>query len=230
MSIIRPYRWLSKEQIEAAAHKLLQDMDGTPNAPRWPEVADCAMNFLGLNIVWESIPIQGGTPVFARIYPSQRLIELNENLPMLQENFGLEQSTKGHEIGHWMLHINQDEAAGLTKQTELALDGLNESHPFLCRSVNDSDSVLKVRLTKQQESMEWQAQYFSSCLLMPKQKLLEEKKGRNLTNYRHLCAMSEDMGVSISNLKHRLKDLEWIRTAASSKQLYIGRHAPNDDK
>lgn len=230
MSIIKPYRWLSKEKIEATAHKLLQDMDGTSNAPKWLEVADCATNFLGLNIVWESIPVEGSTPVFARIYPLQKLIELNENLSMLQENFGLEQSTKGHEIGHWMLHINQDKATGFTKQTELALDELNEAHPFLCRSVNDSDNVLRVRLTKQQESIEWQAQYFSSCLLMPKQKLLEEKKGRNLTNYRHLCAIAEDLGVSISNLTHRLKDLEWIRTASGSKQLYIGQHAPSDDK
>lgn len=227
MSVIKSYRWLDKPQIEQVAHNLLQKMEGTPNSPKWPYVADRAANFLKLNIAWTSIPCEADTPVFARIYPTQRLIELNEDLPMLQNNAGLEQSTLGHEIGHWMLHINQDEAHGITKQTELNFWDAKVSQPFLCRSVN-SENVPRVRLSTQAESVEWQAQYFSSCLLMPKHKLLEVKRGRNLTNYRHLQAMKEELGVSFANLKHRLKDLGWIREVRGSRQLYLGMNVPTD--
>ncbi len=227
MSIIKNYRWLSKEQIESIAHKLRQDMEGTSNAPRWPEVADCAANFLRLDTLWTAIPDDNGMPVFARILPTGRLIELNENLAMLQENFGLFQSTLGHEIGHWLLHINQDEARGVTQQTELVFRKLFEQKPFLCRSTNDEGSS-NMQLSRQQQSVECQAQYFSSCLLMPSYKLLEVKEGRKLTELRHLSAMAQDLGVSISNLRHRLKDLGWIRTTAGSKQLYLGQNAPRN--
>lgn len=225
MSVIKNYRWLSKDQIESIAHKLRQDMESTNNAPRWPEVADCAANFLRLDILWTSISDDNGMPVFARICPTERLIELNEDISMLHENFGLFQSTLGHEIGHWLLHINQEEAQGVTQQTELVFDESFERKPFLCRSTNDGDSP-NVQLSRQQQSVEWQAQYFSSCLLMPSYKLLEVKEGRKLTDRRHLSAMAQDLGVSISNLNHRLKDLGWIRTTAGSKQLYLGQNAP----
>ena len=227
MSVIRDYRWLNKDKIESIAHKIRQDMENTQNPPRWPEVADCAANFLKLNILWTSIPSEGSTPVFARIYPTERLIELNEDLPMLQDNFGLAQSTLGHEIGHWVLHVNQDEAQGSIRQTELDLNPPIEQKPFLCRSINVSDDY-NTRLNKQQQSIEWQAQHFSSCLLMPPYKLIEVKKGRKLTDYRHLLAMAQDLGVSVSNLKHRLRDLDWIRTASGSKQLYLGQNLPKE--
>ena len=229
MSIIKNYRWLSKERIESIAHKLRQDMEGTNNAPRWPEVADCAANFLKLRTLWTSIPDDNGMPVFARIYPTERRIELNESLSMLHENFGLFQSTLGHEIGHWILHVNQEEAQGITQQTELIFEKSAEQKPFLCRSPNDGGSP-NVQLNRQQQSVEWQAQYFSSCLLMPSYKLLEVKEGRKLTDRRHLSAMAQDLGVSISNLNHRLKDLGWIRTTAGSKQLYLGQNAPRSTK
>ncbi len=227
MSVIKDYRWLTKENIETIAHKLRQDMKGTNNAPKWPEVADCAANFLKLDILWTDIPNDNGMPVFARIFPTQRLIELNESLSMLQDNFGLCQSTLGHEIGHWLLHVNQDEAEGVTEQTELVFEESSVQKPFLCRSTNSGTNIA-IQLNRQQQSIEWQAQHFSSCLLMPAYKLLEVKKGRKLTNHNHLSAMAQDLGVSISNLKHRLKDLEWIQTASGSKQLYLGQNAPNN--
>ena len=227
MSILKDYRWLSREKIESIAHKLCRDMEGTNNAPKWPEVADCAANFLRLDILWTAVPDDNEMPVFARIFLTERLIELNENLAMLQDNFGLFQSTLGHEIGHWLLHINQEEAEGTIQQRELVFDESFEQKPFLCRSTQDGGNA-NVQLNEQQQSVEWQAQYFSSCLLMPAYKLLEVKEGRKLTDYCHLSAMAQDLGVSSSNLKHRLKDLGWIRTASGSKQLYLGRNVPSN--
>lgn len=90
--------------------------------------------------------------------------------------------------------------------------------PFLCRSVNT------------QQGIEWQAQYFAGCLLMPLSKLEEVQRGRDLTNWRHLYAVKDELGVTISNLKNRLQDLGWIYIPKNSKQIYPGKTAPSREK
>ena len=226
MSVIKPHRYLSKEGIETQANDLLLRMQGTPNYPKWPYVADRAVNFLDLGVVLVSIPPHNGRPVFARIYPQKRLIEINEDIPKLKEDRGLEQSTLAHEIGHWMLHVNQDEADGFLEQLELPLGSDFTEEPFLCRSVSEQQ-IYQINANKQLESREWQAQYFASCLLMPRHILEEKRKGRDLTNWRHLYAMRSDLGVTISNLKHRLQDLGWINLSKDSQQIYLGKTPPN---
>ena len=76
------------------------------------------------------------------------------------------------------------------------------------------------------KGIEWQAQYFASCLLMPQYKLLEAQHNRDLTNWRHLYAMADEFGVTISNLTNRLKSLEWIILNSNSRQIYRGKNAP----
>lgn len=226
MSVIKPYRYLTKNAIENQANDLLLRMQGTPNAPKWPFVADQAANFLKLNVVWDSLPPHNDRPVFARIYPQTRIVEFNEDIPELQQNRGLEQSTLAHEIGHWILHVNQDEADGFVEQLELSLDGEIAEQPFLCRRVTEQQ-IAQISANKQLDSIEWQAQYFASCLLMPTHILEEKRIGRDLTKDLHLDAMAKDIGVTKANLKHRLKDVGWIGISKGSKQIYLGNGVPN---
>lgn len=58
---------------------------------------------------------------------------------------------------------------------------------------------------------------------MPQFKLEEVRRGRDLTNWRHLYAIREELGVTISNLTTRLKDLGWIYIPLGSKQIYPGK-------
>jgi hypothetical protein len=54
--------------------------------------------------------------------------------------------------------------------------------------------------------------------------LLEEKiKGRDLTNWKHLYAIADEFGVTISNLTNRLESLNWIKLIPNSKQIYLGQ-------
>lgn len=213
MSVIK-YRWYpNKEDIEREAEKVLERMQATPKyAPKVPLDPSCVAEFLGLDIVWDTIQPDAEGQIAARILPLDRLIEINDVIPELRGGFG--NSTIAHEVGHWVLHINHDEVDGRTKQHTLAL-GLEEIQPFLCRSV----SV--------QQGIEWQAQYFAGCLLMPRYVLEDMARGRRLTNWHHLYAMAEDLGVTISNLKHRLQDLGWINIPQGSKTIYLGKAAPN---
>lgn len=225
MGVIKTFQFLSKEKIEDLANDLLMRMQGTPNFPKWPWIAERAVNFLDLGVVWDKIPNQNGRPVAARIYPTQRLIEINEDLPKLKQDPGFAESTIAHEVGHWVLHINQDEADGIVEQLELPLDCVTTEQPFLCRDVGERIALSSPKT--QADSIEWQAQYFASCLLMPRYKLEEARKRCDLTKWPHLYAMRKDLGVTISNLTNRLQDLGWIYIPKGSRQIYPGNTAPN---
>ena len=144
------------------------------------------------------------------ILPIQRKIIINDQIPALEGGFG--QSTIAHEIGHWLLHIEHD-ALDVFKE-RMSPELIMTIEPFLCRSVTA------------QKGIEWQAQYFASCLLMPKFKLEEVLRGRNLTNWKHLYAIKDELGVTISNLTNRLQGLGWIDIPKGSKQIYLGNNFP----
>lgn len=215
MNILKPYRFIPDHEIERSANDILRLMQQTRNYTlKWPLDASRVAEFLGLDVVWDRIPSDNQGLIAARILPLERLIEINENILELPEGF--EASTVAHEIGHWVLHINSEEITKFLKQLEQGIKTTVE--PFLCRSV------------KSQHGIEWQAQYFASCLMMPQYKLAEVQKGRNLNNWNHLYAMRDELGVTISNLTNRLKSLNWIILSSNSKQLYLGKDAPSRNK
>ncbi len=106
MSILKPFRFIPRIEIEAQSLEILRQMSQTPKyAPKWPLDASRVGEFLGLDLVWDKIePDQWGT-IVARILPLEGLIEINEDIPQLRGGFG--ESTIAHEIGHWVLHIDR---------------------------------------------------------------------------------------------------------------------------
>jgi hypothetical protein len=56
---------------------------------------------------------------------------------------------------------------------------------------------------------------------MPRFKIEEVRRGRDLLKWSHLGAIGEELGVSQRNLLHRLKDLDLIQK--SGNQLYPGK-------
>jgi Zn-dependent peptidase ImmA (M78 family) len=225
MSVLKQYKFYSKQEIEACTNDLLRDMSSKNFPPKWPFDASRMADFLDLKIVWSTIPSDNEGTIAAKIEPTKRLITLNENLLVLKQKVGFEQSTIAHEIGHWMLHINQDEADGLVKQLEFSFDCLASEELFLCRNV--TDKIEKISRKTQNDWREWQAQYFASCLLMPRHILEQTRKGRNLQKWNHLYPIADELGVTISNLVNRLKDLGWINIPNGSQQIYLGNGEPN---
>ena len=205
MKVAKPFRYLSKPKIAYKAKTILKEMSRTPQYhPQWPLDATRVAEYLGLDVVWDTIPKDDQGVIAARILPLERLIEINDTLPILRGGFG--ESTIAHEVGHWVLHINQ---TAVQKYCRLQEQGINvKVDPLLCRN------------SEQIRGIEWQAQYFATCLLMPEGKMKTVCQGRNLSNWRSLYKISEELGVTISNLIHRLRDLGWIEIDRASKQLY----------
>ena len=218
MSILKPYRFYPKESIERRAHDILTRMETRSNfAPEWPFESSLVADFLDLGVVWDEIPADDEGEIAARILPTERTIEINEKI--LEKPQGFIESTIAHEIGHWVLHINQDEVDGEVKQLELQLGEYgkkptNSEEPFVCRgSAYDSKIA----------SIEWQAQYFASCLLMPRHILEEKQLGLDLTKWTDLYQLRDRLGVTISNLTNRLQDLGWITIPKGTRKIYRGQ-------
>ena len=201
MARLKPFGCYSKRFIEWQAERLLRNMEADPLwEPSWPLEVSRVADFLDLGVVWDVLPSDENGAIAARILPGERLIEMNEEI--LQMPPGFVESTLAHEIGHWVLHVD---ATGAEEDDE----------PFLCRPEGFSSQILA--------SVEWQAQYFAGCLLMPRRVLEELRQGRDLTEWQHLYQMREELGVSISNLVCRLQDLGWIWVSPRHRGIYPGR-------
>jgi len=211
LSVIKPYRFLQKEEIEQLALNTLNRVQATRKSPlKGKFVAEAVADYLDIGIVWDSLSPDDEGYIAAMIFPLQREIVINEQIPELKGAFG--QSTIAHELGHWLLHVDHNAVATfkqrMTPEIEMTVE------PFLCRSVNA------------QKGIEWQAQYFASCLLMPLYKLEEARRRCDFAKWRHLYAVAEDLGVTISNLTNRLQSIGWIYIPKASKQIYLGQAFP----
>ena len=207
MSVFRPFRFISKLEIEACALDIWLQMERSHcSRLQLPIDASVIAEFLDLDLVWDTIPDDEDGAIAARILPLEKLIEINENIPQLRGGFG--ESTIAHEIGHWVLHIDVEKVESYIRLQHKGVDV--KVKPFLCRSSNLA-------------RIEWQAQYFAGCLLMPQHVLTELKQGKDLTRWQHLYQIAGELGVTISNLTTRLQDLGWISLDADTRKIQLNQ-------
>lgn len=204
MSVFRPFRFISKIEIEAYALDIWLRMDQAQHRLQLPIDTSIIAEFLDLNLVWDTIADDEQGAIAARILPLEKLIEINENIPQLRGGFG--ESTIAHEIGHWVLHIDTEKVERFIRLKQKGVDV--RVKPFLCRNSNLA-------------RIEWQAQYFAGCLLMPQHILTELKQDKDLTRWQDLYQIAEKLGVTISNLTTRLRDLGWIHLDTNTRQISL---------
>jgi len=139
-----PIIYLSKEQICREAEDLLcrwSDFIGQKAVPPIP-VEAIAEKHLGITLEYDDLgEILGLPDVLGATWVDEKRIVINKSLATEKEE-GRLNFTCGHEIGHWVLH-----------------------RQFL--SSNDSEPAVICRTSRAKSREEWQADYFSACLLMP---------------------------------------------------------------
>lgn len=211
MDVIKPYKFVSKVTLETIATELRLEVENNRRRRRLSadSVATGTADHLELNVEWQRIPADRQGKIAAMIIPNKKHICINEDIPELRGEFG--QFTIAHEIGHWILHINQQAVEKYIERDDSLTKVTKQPQTFLCRKIQ-----------KSQVQIEWQADYFAGCLLMPYHKLIEARENRDVTNWKHLYAMKDEFGVTISSLTTRLKYLGWIRLTDGSKQIYRG--------
>lgn len=143
--------WLPKAAIDQLATELLlgyEEFTGRLLAPPIP-VEDIIERYLGLSLQYVDFYAKYGLDnVFGALYVKNRTVAVSESL-LRDRNEGRLIFTCAHEVGHWCLHRRYVETAGRTGAEDGAV---------LCRE----DKSVK-------PPVEWQADYFAACLLMPEE-------------------------------------------------------------
>ena len=144
--------WLPKEKIAERASALIayfQSLAGYEIKPPIP-VEEIIERALGLRLIYDDLEEKlGSRDILGAIYVQAKLICINERM-FEHSSEGRLVFTCGHEAGHWVLH-RKYAAPGSQK------DGQGAS--VVC-NLKDAGKAI-----------EWQADYFASCLLMPEKEI-----------------------------------------------------------
>jgi Zn-dependent peptidase ImmA (M78 family) len=234
---------LKKHEIDTIAENFLWDF--CPEAMKTPREIDIdsfAQNYLGLKQDFQYLSNNGiylGMMVFNNtdkiiVYkPETNTAEYisEEARTIIIDNNLLEEKqehryryTVVHECGHDIFHTEYFHHD--TKQISFL-----EPEPMIkCRAINPYGNKKPVHLWNEKDSMEWQANYMASSLLMPKSMVIEAVKNHNdftkslkyhfdvTKDELTIWAISKIFNVSTEATQYRLKGLGLI---GNTKQLTI---------
>jgi hypothetical protein len=145
--------FIPKHRIAKKAYDLIanfQDMAGYPVRPPIP-VEDIVERYLKLRLVYDDLDAILGPNVLGAVYVESRTICVNERL-FEDGPEGRLVFTCAHEVGHWVLHREYVKPGSTNgpKNDDIVCTGTHAKEPI-----------------------EWQADYFASCLLMPEAEIRE---------------------------------------------------------
>ena len=145
--------WISKEKIALKAMDLVeifQALAGYKVKPPIP-VEDIIERSLGLRLLYEDLEkVLGSNDVLGATFVESRVISVNERL-FEHSSEGRLVFTCAHEVGHWVLHRRYVDVQGRR----------SKGKAIVCR------------LSHAKAPIEWQADYFAACLLMPEKETRE---------------------------------------------------------
>jgi hypothetical protein len=164
-------RYLPKDEIEKAAELLLAEYAETTDAAiKFPVPVDEITTYhlalrLGFADLHETlrIPMLRDQPdILGAIWVGTETIVIDRSLdpknnPAMS---GRCRFSVAHEIGHWRLHRSYV----ATEANQPSLFAVADEPTVICRS------------SKETEPIEWQANFYASCLLMPRRWVQEEWK------------------------------------------------------
>lgn len=177
--------FLTKDHIEAESDALLFSYGqkvGTITRPPIP-VDEILNTHLKVGLDFDDLPKLLGVEadVFGATWLERRQVIIDQSLDPTDhpERIGRYNFTVGHETGHWQLH----RAYFFKACNQQALFDQEPAPTVVCRSSESKDRI------------EWQADFFSSCFLMPKVMLRESWKKRHGSE----CISIEELRRTMTN-------------------------------
>lgn len=178
-------------RLEYLADELLAIHERKKGSPAVPPIqADLVAESVGLDILYEEIKEEPGLTILAEIRPKVRRIVVNERRLGFIERFpGYLNTTIGHELAHWWLHVDHSALNHATLP-----DFIHSAAPTRREDGRD----------KRDEN---NADELMSYLLMPKTLLLPRAARLDLQSWPGLYKLRDDFGVTVSAMKVRLQKL-----------------------
>lgn len=158
--------WLSKEHIEKQAASVIatyERVKGISVKPPVP-VEMIAEQSLGLQLCYDNLRIKLGIDdVLGATYVKLKRISIDKSLldDEVRLNF-----TCSHEIGHWVLHRDLVQFAARSGKTREAIFCRTKDAEAIFCKAKDAEAIF-CRTKDAFRPIEWQSDYFASCLLMP---------------------------------------------------------------
>lgn len=156
--------YLSEEEIERDAQSLLEEYFHEQGKPiEIPVPAEEILEIhLGLSLDFDDLQQILGIPgVLGALWAERREVFIDQSLEP-EEHPGMEgryHFSVGHEIGHWRLHRHY------------LMDARAKAATFV---EADHQPTIPSSTTQTKKRIEWRADYFSSCFLMPRQFVLDD--------------------------------------------------------
>jgi len=144
--------WISKVDVAQKASDVIENFQALANYEVQPPipVEDIIERYLGLRLLYDDLYRVFGRDVLGAVYVESRAICINERL-FENASEGRLVFTIAHEVGHWVLHRQHIEA----------------------QEKDGSRQIIVSKKGNSKDTIEWQADYFSSCLLMPEKEIRE---------------------------------------------------------
>lgn len=203
-----------RQQVEDLALITLLDFRRQTGLPLTPPLDVDLVGEIacGLQWDWDVLHEPPGTLIWAALFPATRTVVLNEtHKAKFAEKSGLERFTKGHEIGHWVLHV-EAQTTGEAPNTNLP----TSSSELFCR---DGEP-------KPINWVEKHADWFAGALLMPASVFVPIAEQYDLRAWKSLYELAQLFDVTISALCVRLAHLGLTYVDANSRLHPAGANVP----
>lgn len=225
-------KYWSYKRIEDLTNQRLSEYEmkyGAISAPPIP-LDKIIENLYDIRLSWEYICEKDGEQILGGLRPQKKQIVINEkHLDLFEQKPGLENFTKGHELGHWDIFVKKD----LVGYPEL---GFNSGGSFLMRAGRDGQEDIRVLMTNIYKSEEAQKKFielergkddpltrrlvdkYASSLCMPATLLRKVCADYDLLKWPNLYDIQRIFNVTISALIIRLEQMNMIYV--HGKQIY----------
>lgn len=182
--------YLSRDEVETRAARMLRRYGRETGQQVTPPVDVSLIGEMLCDLRWEYDLIEEeGEATLAALYPESQVVTLNELFAdRFEEVSGFDRFTKGHEIGHWILHVDDPERGSPP------LDEGADGERVFCRD----------------GSADWterQADWFAAGLLMPEPAIRKAAARYERMSWSTITELSEDFNVSKEAMKVRLQRL-----------------------
>lgn len=115
--------------------------------------------------------------------------------------------TLAHEVGHWYLQ-RKDAYIDSGQQSLFGEDTTKSSVNRFIDNIDIFKNLKRKKLVTEEDWIEWQANYFASCILMPKKMFKNEYiKLQNKNFFEKVSILSEIFNVSEEATAYRMKEI-----------------------
>ncbi|WP_251980311.1 ImmA/IrrE family metallo-endopeptidase [Salinibacter ruber] len=196
--------YLSRDDVEERAASMLRRYGRETGREVTPPVKVSLIGGMLCDLRWEYDLIEDESTL-AALYPESQVVKLNELFAdRFEEVSGFDRFTKGHEVGHWVLHVED------LGDSSPPLDAGTDGERVFCRDGSD-------------DWTERQADWFAAGLLMPEPHVNEAVSGYDSMSWSTIERLSEQFDVSKEAMKVRLERLGLAYVDEETGRVYRSR-------